>query len=293
MISYAFLRFMILLVRLMPFRVMYIFSDQMYFLLYYVVGYRRKVVELNLKNSFPGKNEEEIKKLTKKFFHHLCDISLESLKGFTMSPDEINKRHHILNPELADRFFASGISVIAEPAHYNNWEWGSLSPGLQLKYPIVCFYKPLSNKLTDTFLKKHRVKFGTKMESIRFTSQAFEGLVSTPTAFIMAADQSPSNLKDCYWIDFLNLDTAWLHGPEKYARLYKMPVVYVDIQKVKRGYYTLDLVMITEDPASLPDGEITRRYAKLLEKSIINEPAYWLWSHRRWKHSRQGLGVGG
>jgi KDO2-lipid IV(A) lauroyltransferase len=271
---------------------MYVFSDLMYFVLYYVVGYRRKIVEMNLKNSFPEKNREEVKKLSKKFYSHLCDITLESIKGFTMSPDEIRKRHHILNPEMADSYFARGISVIAEPAHYNNWEWGSLSPGLQLKYPIVCFYKPLSNNRTDEHAKLHRAKFGTQLKSIGLTASTFENLKDTPTAYIMAADQSPSNLKDCYWINFLNRDTAWLHGPEKYARLYNIPVVFVDIQKIKRGYYELELILITDDPASLTEGEITRRYAKHLEKSIINEPAFWLWSHKRWKHSRQAFRVG-
>lgn len=279
-----------MLVRIMPFRVMYFFSDLMYLFLYYMTGYRRKVVEDNLRNSFPGKDKEELKKLIKKFYHHLCDISLESLKGFSMSPDEIRKRHHILNPELADFYADRGISVIAAPGHYNNWEWGSLSPGLQMKFNIVAFYKPMSNKHTDRYARLHRAKFGTQLRSIRSTAGTFDEMKDTPTAFIMAADQSPSNLKDCYWFDFLHRDTAWLHGPEKYARLYNMPVIFVDIQKVKRGYYTLKLVVITEDPASLPDGEITRRYAKHIETSIINEPAYWLWSHKRWKHSRQGSG---
>ena len=244
---------------------------------------------LNLKNSFPEKDQEEIDILIKRFYHHLCDISLESLKAFSMSPEEIVKRHHIINPELADHYFGKGTSVIAEPGHYNNFEWGSLSPGLQMKYPILCFYKPLTNKFTDAYVKQHRMKFGTRMESIKFTSRAFEGLKSTPTAYIMAADQSPTNLKDCYWIDFLGQDTAWLHGPEKYARLYNLPVVFVDIQKVKRGYYLLELVPLTEAPVSLPDGEITRLYAEQIEKSILNEPAYWLWSHKRWKQSRTEL----
>jgi KDO2-lipid IV(A) lauroyltransferase len=102
----------------------------------------------------------------------------------------------------------------------------------------------------------------------------------------MASDQSPTNLNDCYWIDFLNQDTAWLHGPEKYARKYNWPVIYVDIRKVKRGFYELELVTLTNDPASLPNGEITRLYVQHLEKSILAEPAYWLWSHKRWKHRR-------
>ncbi len=278
---------MILLVRLMPFRVMYLFSDFVYFLLYKVVGYRRKVVYENLKSSFPEKSQDEINALIRKFYHHLCDISLESIKGFTMGPKEIVKRHHILNPELADYYYDLGKSAIAVPGHYNNWEWGSLSPGLQLKYPISGFYKPMSNKHTDAYAKQHRAKFGTKLISIKLTARAFEDMKEIPTAYIMAADQSPSNLKECYWIYFLHRETAWLHGPEKYARKYNIPVIYVDIRKVKRGYYDLELRVLTDNPESLPDGEITRRYAEQLEKSILNEPAYWLWSHKRWKHERE------
>ncbi len=270
----------------MPFRVLYIFSDMVYFLVYYLAGYRRKVVFENLRSSFPEKNEREIRLLTKKFYHHLCDISLESIKGFTMSPEQLIMRHHILNPELADHYFDSGKSVIAVPGHYNNWEWGSLSPGLQMKYPIVGFYKPMSNKLVDAYAKRHRAKFNTLLASIRETALTFGKLADKPLAYIMASDQSPTNMKDSYWFNFLNHDTAWLHGPEKYARMYNLPVIYVDIQKVKRGYYELKLVLLTENPASLPDGEITRLYVQHLEKSILQDPAYWLWSHKRWKHRR-------
>jgi KDO2-lipid IV(A) lauroyltransferase len=277
---------LILLIRILPFRLLYLVSDFAYLVIYYLVGYRRKVVVSNLQSSFPGKTSAEIKALTKKYYHHLCDISVESLKGFSMNPKEIICRHHILNPELADHYFDKGISTIAVPGHYNNWEWGSLSPGLQMKYPIVGFYKPMSNKLLDAYAKHHRAKFNTRLASIRETGITFEELASTPTAYIMASDQSPTNLKDCYWFDFLNHDTPWLHGPEKYARRYNLPVVYVDIQKVKRGFYELKMVLLTENPSALPDGEITRLYSQHLEKSILQEPAYWLWSHKRWKHSR-------
>ncbi len=286
MISFLFLRLMIILLGIMPFRIMYLFSDFVYLILYHVIGYRRKVVFANLSKSFPEKSTVEIKELEKKFYHHLCDISLESIKGFSMSPKEIIRRHKILNPELANHFFDRKLSVISVPGHYNNWEWGSLSPGLQLKYPIVGFYKPMSNKRVDAFAKRHRAKFNTKLASIKETAVTFDELSGTLYAYIMASDQSPTNLNACYWIDFLNQDTAWLHGPEKYARKYNWPVIYVDIRKVKRGFYELELVTLTEDPASLPEGEITRLYVQYLEKSILTEPAYWLWSHRRWKHSR-------
>lgn len=287
MISYLFLRFMIVLVGIMPFRLMYLFSDLIYILIFYVIGYRRKVVYSNLSHSFPDMSKEEIHRMGKKFYHHLCDISLESIKGFSMSPQEIVRRHKILNPELANLFFDRKLSVISVPGHYNNWEWGSLSPGLQLKFPIVGFYKPMSNKRVDAFAKRHRAKFNTKLASIKETALTFTELSGTPQAYIMASDQSPTNLKDCYWFHFLNQDTAWLHGPEKYARKYNWPVIYVDIRKVKRGFYELELVTLTDNPDSLPDGEITRLYVQHLEKSILTEPAYWLWSHKRWKHRRE------
>ena len=285
-ISYLLLRFMILLVRIMPFPVMYAFSDAIYILMYYVVRYRKKVVIANLGSSFPDKDAEAIRKLSKEFFHHLCDIGLESIKGFTMKPQTIVKRHRILNPELAEYYFEQHKSVIAVPAHYNNWEWGSLSPGLQLKYPLVGFYKPMTNQLVDNFARSHRAKFNMNLSSIANTARTFVQFDGIPHAYLMVADQSPTNLKDCYWFPFLNHDTAWLHGPEKYARRYNMPVIYVEINKVKRGYYTMQLIPLTEQPTSLPEGEITRLYAHQLEKSIANQPAFWLWSHRRWKHSR-------
>lgn len=277
---------MIILVGVMPFRIMYGFSDAMFFVIYHVIGYRRNVVLVNLCSSFPEKNSEEIHLLTKKFYQHLCDISLEAIKGFTMSPQDIIRRHRILNPELADYYFNKGISAIAVPGHYNNWEWGSLSPGMQIQHPIVGIYKCMSNKQVDTFIKAHRARFNTRLASLTETSGTFTELSGIPHAYIMASDQSPTNMKECYWIDFLNQDTPWIHGPEKYARKYNWPVIYVDIQKIKRGFYELKLILLTEDPASLPDGEITRLYTQHLEKSILREPAYWLWSHKRWKHKR-------
>jgi len=278
---------MILLVGILPFRLLYVFSDMMFVIIYYFIGYRRKVVVANLTASFPEKNTAEIKELSKKFYHHLCDISLESLKGFTMPAEEIVKRHYIVNPEIANQYFDQGIGIIAVPGHYNNWEWGSLSPGLQIKNPIVAFYKPMNNKLVDSYIKNHRAKYHTRLASIRQTSATFSELESAPYVMIMAADQCPSNRKECYWIDFLNRETAWLHGPEKYARKYNLPVIYIDIQKVKRGFYELKLVVLTENPASLPAGKVTKRYANSLESSIRNEPAYWLWSHKRWKYGRE------
>jgi len=287
MLPYIFLRTLIILFQLLPFRLIYIFSDCMYYLVYYVIKYRRNVVKTNISSSFPDKSEEEITVLTKKYFHHLCDISIESIKGFSMSAKELIRRFHIRNPEIIHSFLHNNISIIAVPGHYNNWEWGSLSPGLQINHQIVGIYKPMSNKRVDAYLKVNRVKHNTLLAPMHETAKIFKELSNRACAFIMAADQRPTNMKDCYWFDFLHHDTPWIHGPEKYARLYNYPVFYVDVMKVRRGFYEIKLELITDNPASLPEGEITRLYAHHLEKSITHEPAYWLWSHNRWKYSRE------
>lgn len=285
-VTYLLLRILIVITAILPFRLLYLLSDFFYLIVFYLIGYRKKVVRQNLKESFPAMSGLEISLLTKKYYHHFCDIALESIKGFTMSKQDILKRHKILNPELVDDYYKNKTSVIAVPAHYNNWEWGSMSPGLQLQFDIVAFYKPLSNKWVDKYAKFSRSKFRTQLASIKETSLTFQNKVDAPSAFIMAADQSPSNLKESIWVNFLNHDTACLHGPEKYSRRYNLPVMYVDIQKVKRGYYELTLVKICDNPNELEQGFITTKYMKLLEQSILKEPAFWIWSHKRWKHRR-------
>ncbi len=285
-ITYLVLRLLIVITAILPFRLLYLLSDFFYLIVFYLIGYRKNVVRQNLKESFPAMSDLEISRLTKKYYHHFCDIALESIKGFTMSKQDILKRHKILNPEIVDEYYKNKTSVIAVPAHYNNWEWGSMSPGLHLQFDIVAFYKPLSNKWVDKYAKLSRSKFRTQLASIKDTSLTFQNKVNAPSAFIMAADQSPSNLKDSIWVNFLNHDTACLHGPEKYSRRYNLPVIYVDIQKVKRGYYELILVKICDNPNELEQGVITTKYMKLLEQSILKEPAFWIWSHKRWKHRR-------
>lgn len=272
---------------IMPFRIVYVLSDGIYVLLYYVVGYRKKVVYQNLKNSFPEKSEEERKAIAKKFYKHLSDLFVESLKGFTMSNNSVIKRHKIIDEGLGNKYSREGKSVMVVVGHYNNWEWGSMSGGLQLNSPVMALYKPLSNKFIDRFLEKRRRGFGSELVAIRQTARAFAKRKNTPYFYILAADQSPGNTKRSYWIDFLNQDTACLHGPETYARKYDLVVVYLEIQKLKRGFYHLLPKVITEDPSELPEGEIIRRYMMMLEETIRNKPEYWLWSHRRWKKKRK------
>jgi KDO2-lipid IV(A) lauroyltransferase len=272
---------------IIPFRIMYVLSDGVYGLLFYVVGYRKKVVYQNLKNSFPEKSEEERKAIAKKFYKHLADLFVESLKGFTMSSKSVMKRHKLMDNGIGDEYHRQGKSVMVVVGHYNNWEWGSMSGGLQLESPVMVLYKPLSNQFIDRFLEKRRRGFGSELVAIRQTARAFENRKDTPYFYILAADQSPGKTKRAYWIDFLNQDTACLHGPETYARRYNLVVIYLEIQKIKRGFYQMVPKVITENPSELEDGEVVGRYMKLLEESIRKKPEYWLWSHRRWKKKRK------
>ncbi|HEY9115967.1 MAG TPA: lysophospholipid acyltransferase family protein [Bacteroidales bacterium] len=274
--------FFIYLLWLIPFRVLYILSDFVAFILYHA-GYRKDVVVDNLTKCFPEMSKKEIKHITKLFYKNLADVLVEGIKSFTMSSEQVKKRHKTINPEICERFFTEGKSLIGAPCHYGNWEWGSMSAGLYLQQPIIAFYKPLSNIYMDKYLKNSRSRYGTELVSIRETTKSFEINSPKSSGFIMAADQSPSNARSAIWVDFLGRKTAFLHGPEKHARANNIPIFFVDIQRVKRGYYELELSLISEFHEKLAEGEITKIYAKKLEEAIIKKPENWLWSHRRWK----------
>lgn len=276
----------ILIVGIIPFFLIYGLADLIWVILYKVVKYRRVVVEQNLRETFPELPPNEINRLVSGSYRNLADVLVEGLKAFTMTRGQIKRRHKVLNPEICDPFYEAGRSVIGVPSHYGNWEWGSMSGSLQLPHYFVVMYKPLANKWTDRFARWSRAKYGGNLVSIYDTANIFRKYHDQNTIFIMASDQSPSNVNKAIWVDFLDRDTAFLHGPEFYARKYDLPVVFVDIQRVRRGFYELTLDVITDNPKELKPGEITQRYAGKLEKAIRNKPENWLWSHRRWKHSR-------
>ncbi len=272
--------------QILPFKLLYIVSDMFYLLVYYIIRYRKKVVFKNLTNSFPDYTPKQIEQIAKGFYQHFCDITAESIKGFTMSRKQLLERYKVLNPEVSDMYFSQRKSIIQLASHYCNWEWGILSVGMQFQHETISLYKKLKNQYVEKYAKKQRERFGMKMLSIYDTRASFEEKKETPIAYIMAADQSPSNTKKAYWLDFLNQDTACLHGPENYSRMLNMPVVYFNVKKVKRGYYTLEVINIESEPATTAESEITQRYMQTLEKSIKQQPQYWLWSHKRWKRNR-------
>jgi KDO2-lipid IV(A) lauroyltransferase len=236
--------------------------------------------------------KNEFQKVIRKTYLNLSDLLLESIKGLSMRKEELAKRHKFLNPELLQTSFEKHKSVILLTGHYNNWEWGIFSFNVYLPFKIIGIYKPLSNKYIDLFLKKKRERSGTILADLNLTRSYFEQYVPQTSLFYMAADQSPSNLKRAIWTTFLNRDTPSIHGPEKYAKHYGLPVVYAHIYRIRRGYYEVQLEWICNDELSCKENDITLNYTKILENDIIKDPSSWIWSHRRWKHSHKKDKVG-
>ena len=284
--GYIFFRILVFTFSLIPFWVLYIYSDILYFFLFHVFAYRKKVVYKNLKNSFTEKSEKEIHNIAKAFYTNLSDITVESIKGLSMSKKQLLKRYKVINLEFEQKYFEKGTGVIAIGSHYANWEWGVLCFSLQFSHETFGLYKPLSNKLTDKYIRKSRAAWGMNLIPIKDTNRHFQKKFKKPPMQIMVSDQSPSNLNKAHWIKFLNQDTACLHGAESYAKQYDLPVIYGDVQRVKRGFYEVKMLSVSEKPKETSEGEITEKFQHILEEIIIRKPENWLWSHKRWKHKR-------
>ena len=240
----------------------------------------------NIRNSFPEKNSTEQKEIAKKFYHHFCDLIVESLKIFTISESEIHERFVCRNPDVVNKYFKENKSVIIAGGHYNNWELFAVAIDEIISHQSVGIYKPLTNKFFDSKMQETRSKYGLKMISTKSVKLFFELEKNNLTATIFAIDQSPSNPENCYWIKFLNQDSAVLSGTERYAVEYNYPVIFGRAYKPKRGYYILEFEEVSIKPQQTSKGEITEKVTRLLEKDILEAPQYWLWSHRRWKHKR-------
>jgi len=275
------------IITLLPLPVLYIISDILYLVLYYYPSYRRKVVATNLKNSFPEKTEEELKSIEKKYYRHLADLVIETFKVTHMTKAEQSKRFTYSNLEIIDKLREEKRDIIAVLGHYNNWEWPTLLP-YYLKYKIIIIYKPLQNKYFNRFINNNRSKFGIVLTP---TSQIIREIVNYKrnninTLSVFISDQTPPKGDIKYWTTFLNQDTPVFTGVEKIASKYDMAIVFFHIQKVKRGYYNLDIELLLDHTAGLPEKLITEAHVRRLEEIIREKPEYWIWSHRRWKHKR-------
>lgn len=278
--------FLILPISFLPYFLLYRLSDFTFFVMYHLIGYRKKVVLNNIKNSFPNLTGTEHQQIMNKFYHHFCDIIVETLKGFTISEKQLNKRFRVRDRTLVDKFYDEDKDVIFVGGHFNNWEILALGVSKQMRHLLIGIYKPLSNKYFDEKMKKSRQRFGMMLCPMRQTKRFFEKDFGKPKGIIFGIDQSPSNPKSAYWMNFLNQDTPMFYGAEKYAKEFNIPVVYGVIHKPKRGYYEAEFKLVTEFPNETAYGEIIEKSNKMLEENINQLPQYWLWTHKRWKHKR-------
>lgn len=277
---------------LLPFRVLYFFSDATFLLLYHLVRYRRHIVWNNLRTSFPEKSEKELRKIERGFYHFLCDYFNESLKLLSISKEEMARRLEFRGLDKLEEYFAAGRSCAGILGHYCNWEWLSTF-GLALKksdnVAIGLIYQPLRNKTFDKLFVALRSSTGgmciPKNKILRYIVRCkHEG---KQTWFGYIADQTPRVANIHLWIDFLNHDTPVFTGAERIMRSDNDVVFYLGLHRERRGKYVCAIELITDKPGELPEHEITRRFFALLEKSIRSAPQFYLWSHNRWKHTRE------
>lgn len=272
----------------LPLPVLYLFSDLLYLLAWYFPGYRKNVVMTNLRNSFPDKTDEEIRKISKAYYHHMCDSFIESFAAINMTDKELGRRCKVINPGLLKHYFDQGRSVISVFGHYGNWEWLSILPYFT-DHKVLALYKPLNNKYFDRFMKRLRQKFGIRVVPVIRSYAVMLGYHNEkiPTLTFFLGDQRPMKRNIRYWTTFLNQDTPVMLGSEQIAMKLDQVVVFFIMKKLRRGYYEVEIVPVTEDPKSTGMYEITGKHIRLLEAQIIRKPEYWLWSHKRWKHKRE------
>ena len=278
---------------LLPFRVLYGISDFFYLIMYHIVGYRKKVVRKNLSSSFPEKTSQELKEIERGFYHWLCDYFVETLKLLTVSDETLLKHIEFRNEEQIEEYYDKGQTCAAILGHYCNWELLSAT-GLAFKRhkEAVCglIYHPLRSKIFDMLFKDIRQSKGgvciPKQEILRYLVRYKREKRMWIFGYI--SDQSPKYLNIHCWLPFLNHEhTPVFTGGERIMRKMNNAVFYVEMSRPKRGYYTATYKLITRTPNALePDG-ITRRFFQMLEQTIRREPAYYLWSHNRWKRTKE------
>jgi KDO2-lipid IV(A) lauroyltransferase len=279
--------FLYKLIGRLPLPVLYGFASFCANLFYYLIPYRKKVIQNNLKKSFPKATEKELNELLYRFYGYLTDQLVEFLKGASITKDEILERYEIRNEAVVNDFINKGIPVILVAGHQGNWEWAIHRLALTKNiYDII--YQKLNNPLFNEFTSQVRSRFGNihlieKKESILLTRDRKD----IPRAVCLAADQAPQKPESAYWTTFLHQDTAFFTGMERFAREYNYPVIFAEAVRIKRGKYTLTYELIANVPfEELARGEIIERFARRLEKSINDYPEQYLWSHRRWKHTK-------
>ena len=275
------------IISILPFRIFYWLSDCIYVLVYYIVGYRKKTVRENLALALPHLSDKERLEIEKKSYHHLCDMFLEMVKTMTISSEEMNKRFKITNLEVIKEYEKKGKSIMLIASHYASWEW-LITLNQKISFLGVAVYKKLANKHFDKLVRDIRSKYNTELVP---TSKTIPLIANNQKNNIQcvygsASDQSPKADRIFHWESFMGVEVPVHTGPEMLAKKYDMTVVFAKVKKVKRGYYELTIIPLSDNPKSIPDFGITHIYIKEVEKQILEAPEYYFWTHKRWKHRR-------
>lgn len=285
---YQLLRLFLKLLACIPFRVLYFFSDGMFYVLYYLIRYRRKIVRKNLTESFPEKSLSEIKHVERKFYHFFMDMLMESCKLATLSPDGIRRRMKFRNVEAVNALVRQGKSVAIYLGHYGNWEWVSSMPlWLEKGVTGAQIYRKLSNKNVDRLMLHIRERMGAVCVDMHKTARYINEQIGVGKVCVIGfiADQSPRKRESRHFLHFLHHNAPVLTGTEKIVKHYGFEVFFLDVRRNKRGYYEAEFVRLHESPQSLPDFELTALYFKHLEQTIMRQPELYLWTHKRFRNA--------
>ena len=270
------------LLSLLPWWVIYLLSDLVYLIVYHIAGYRKKVVFGNLRIAFPDKTEADREKIAKRFYRNLIDTFIEMIKLISISKKEMQKRF-TSNIEVLNDLYATGQNVEVVTGHFFNWEMANLSVGMNSAYPFVVVYMPLSSKVMDRVIYKMRARFGSLLVPATEFKNNFHKHINGNYALILVADQNPGGPEKAYWVDFFSKPAPFVRGPETGAKKNNAAIIYADFYKIKRGYYRVELELVTTDPKSYEEGKLTHLLVKKVEASVRKRPDNYLWSHRRWK----------
>ena len=272
---------------ILPKKLLYTFSDMLFLVGYKLLGYRKKVVFKNLSNAFPEKSSREIKQTANQFYRHLCDVLTEDMAMLNMKPSRLKQFVTIKNLDVIDRLYQKDKNITAMIGHYGNWELLTTA-SLHTPYTILSVYKPLKNGFFDRKIYEMRKRFDEIPVPMKQAYKYIAGYEQSGRKYIagLVADQSPMRRNINFRTTFLNQDTPFFTGAERMAIRFNHAVIFTAVKKRKRGYYEIEFIHMLDEAAHTQEGEITEMYARQLEKLIREQPQYWLWSHRRWKHSR-------
>lgn len=273
-------------ISILPFRLLYLLSDAVYFIVYYIVGYRKSTVRHNLEMAFPEKTAKERLRIEKDSYHHLCDMFLEMIKTLTISEKEIRRRFTFTNIEVYNELESKGKSIAMMLAHYGSYEW-VISMNYYVKFKGYAIYKRIANPHFDKLVRDIRSRFKASLITTKETIPVIQENQHNHMLGIygFASDQSPKASKAHHWTTFMGIQTPVHTGAEMLAKRFDMNVIFLRVKKVKRGFYEAGFEVLAENSKTVPDYEITDHFLRLVEAQIHEFPAYYLWTHKRWKHT--------